>query len=149
MMMKIKVNDIAFPLRRMLLLGVSWSLAALTQAQGDANAALRSPQAGVLCDRYFCADAKGVSRSLTVRYLGLRAAQRVFSPGAFDHTAFTFANGIFCDTRARLCWEDRYYGSDGKHSAAISARYTALLFPPTPSRAKVATGEVSPEKSGH
>ncbi|ACR68969.2 hypothetical protein DBV23_18035 [Edwardsiella ictaluri] len=91
--------------------------------------ALRSPRVGVLCDRYFCADSRGISRPLTEQYLGRTVAKRLFSQGDFDLTQFTFANGIFCDTRERLCRMDRYYGPDGKHSGAVSAQYTVLLFP--------------------
>ncbi|ELM3722606.1 hypothetical protein RYR28_001345 [Edwardsiella piscicida] len=91
--------------------------------------ALRSPRPGVLCDRYLCADSQGISRALTTQYLGRAATQRLFAQGDFDLTQFTFANGIFCDTHERLCRADRYYGPDGKHSGAVSAKYTALLFP--------------------
>ena len=87
-----------------------------------------SPRHGVLCDRYMCADDKGVSRELTARYLGEKAAAKLFSQGKFDLTEFTFANGIFCDVKERLCREDRFYGTDGKHSGALSKKYTALLF---------------------
>ncbi|AIJ10079.1 MULTISPECIES: YcgJ family protein [Edwardsiella] len=91
--------------------------------------ALRSPRVGVLCDRYLCADSQGISRTLTEQYLGRAVAQGLFAQGDFDLTQFTFANGIFCDTRERLCRADRYYGPDGKHSGAVSVKYTALLFP--------------------
>lgn len=57
--------------------------------------ALRSPRVGVLCDRYFCADSRGISRPLTEQYLGRTVAKRLFSQGDFDLTQFTFANGIF------------------------------------------------------
>ncbi|CAB3801636.1 hypothetical protein LMG28688_05398 [Paraburkholderia caffeinitolerans] len=89
---------------------------------------LRSPERGVLCDRYFCADDQGISRALTEKYLGQRAARKVFSQGDFDLTEFTFANGIFCDVKERLCRQDRYYGADGRRSGAVSGKYTGLLF---------------------
>ncbi|ARK62900.1 YcgJ family protein [Burkholderia pseudomallei] len=87
-----------------------------------------SPAAGVLCDRYVCADDQGISRALTERYLGKRVAAKAFSQGDFDPTEFTFANGVFCDVKERLCRDDRYYGADGKRSGAVSRRYTELLF---------------------
>ncbi len=129
-MMRVNVSNATMTVSRGLFIGVLWALSSLTQVHAADKTALHSPQAGVLCDSYICADAQGVSRALTERYLGARVAQRVFSQGDFDRTAFTFANGIFCDTHERLCREDRYYGSDGKHSGAISTHYTALLFPP-------------------
>ncbi|MEJ2116657.1 MAG: YcgJ family protein [Alphaproteobacteria bacterium] len=89
---------------------------------------LRSPEARVLCDRYICSNDKGISRALTKKYLGKKAAIKVFSQGNFDRTEFTFANGIFCDVKERLCRENRYFGLDGKRSGAISEKYTNLLF---------------------
>ncbi|MDR6759696.1 hypothetical protein J2Y48_005014 [Mycoplana sp. BE70] len=89
---------------------------------------LRSPEKGVLCDRYMCADNRGVSRRLTQKHLGKKAAIKLFSHGDFDRTEFTFANGIFCDVKERLCREDRYFDADGKRSGAISRSYTRLLF---------------------
>lgn len=89
---------------------------------------LRSPESGVLCDRYVCANDKGISRELTEKYLGTKTATKVFSHGDFDLTEFTFANGIFCDVKERLCREDRYYGVDGKRSGAVNKKYSKLLF---------------------
>ncbi|PMS36397.1 Fels-1 prophage protein [Trinickia symbiotica] len=100
----------------------------LSAAEAGQNASVRSPASGVLCDRYMCANDKGVSRELTSRYLGKKAAARLFSQGEFSQTEFTFANGIFCDVKERLCRENRFYGADGKHSGAISEKYTAQLF---------------------
>ncbi|MDR3096845.1 MAG: YcgJ family protein [Paraburkholderia sp.] len=98
--------------------------------------ALRSPERGVLCDRYFCASDEGISRALTVKYLGRRAAAKVFSQGDFDLTEFTFTNGIFCDVKERLCRQDRYYGADGKRTGAVSGKYTELLFGNSPGKTK-------------
>ncbi|WP_309300358.1 YcgJ family protein [Yokenella regensburgei] len=50
--------------------------------------------------------------------------------GAFDCTAFTFANGVYCDTKEKVCRKDRYFGADGKLSGAIDKKTTALLFAP-------------------
>ncbi|MET3244276.1 hypothetical protein ABIE53_001021 [Burkholderia sp. OAS925] len=91
-------------------------------------AIVRSPIRGVLCDRYMCANNKGISRQLTQRYLGDRAAETLFSQGDFSRTQFTFANGVFCDVEARVCRQDRYFDTNGKRSATISTKYTALLF---------------------
>ncbi len=89
-------------------------------------ASVRSPAPGVLCDRYICANDKGISRELTAQYVSKKAAAKL--QGEFDLTEFTFANGVFCDVKERLCRENRYYGADGKHSGAASKKYTALLF---------------------
>lgn len=91
--------------------------------------ALRSPELGVLCDRYICVNDKGISQALTASHLGKAAAARLSSEEEADLTEFTFANGIFCDVKERLCREDRYYGENGKRSGAVSKKYTNLLFP--------------------
>jgi hypothetical protein len=104
------------------------TLPAFPAHAGQKAAALRSPAKGVLCDRYVCADDRGISRELTERHLGSKAAAKAFSQGDFDPTTFTFANGIFCDVKERLCRKDRYFGADGKRSGAISSKYTNLLF---------------------
>lgn len=93
------------------------------------RAAVRAPVPGVLCDRYVCANDKGISRELTGKYLGKKAAaNEMFSTSDIDLTEFTFANGIFCDVKERLCREDRYYGANGVRSGAVSKKYTQLLF---------------------
>jgi hypothetical protein len=58
---------------------------------------LRWPVSGVLCDRYMCANDKGISRALTAKCLGGRVAARLISQGAFDLSKFTFAKRVFCD----------------------------------------------------
>ena|SRR5438445_777532 len=97
-------------------------------AHAGKSTALRSPEAGVLCDRYMCANNKGVSRELTEKHLGKKAVTRLFAQGDFDRTEFTFVNGIFCDIKEQLCRKDRYYGVEGKRSGAVSEKYTKLLF---------------------
>ena len=94
---------------------------------GPANA-VRSVAPGVLCDRFMCANEKGISRSLTAKYLGARTATRLFAHGDFNLTAFTFSNGVFCDANERVCRTNRYFGADGKRSGAVSKKYTTLLF---------------------
>lgn len=88
----------------------------------------RSPELGVLCDRYVCANNNGLSRELTERYLGKKSAAKLVSQEGFDPTEFTFANGIFCDVKERLCRKDRYFGTDGKRSGVVTKKYTELLF---------------------
>lgn len=110
------------------LLPVVGLLAAAFAAPASAADALLSPEKGVLCDRYMCADNTGISSRLTQKHLGKQAAIKLFSQGDFDRTEFTFANGIFCDVKERLCREGRYFDADGKRSGAISKSYTRLLF---------------------
>ena len=85
-----------------------------------------SPSAGVLCDEYVCADANGLSKNLTARFLGAAEATKLFSQVTSDGTEFTFANGVFCDTKERICHKDRYF-ENGKRSAT-AVRSTAILF---------------------
>lgn len=90
--------------------------------------ALKSPAKGVVCDKYVCVDKHGVSKDLTSKYLGQQKAKKAFSQGEFDTTQFTFANGVFCDTKTQLCHVDRYFEADGKRSA-VDRKTTQLLFP--------------------
>lgn len=88
---------------------------------------LKQPEPQVLCDQYVCTNSSGISKELTQKYLGQVQADKVFSQGQFDHTQFTFANGIFCDTQVQKCYVDRYSNGDGKRSA-IAENYTKALF---------------------
>ena len=54
--------------------------------------------------------------------------KKQFSQRNFDLTKFAFSGGIFCDVKERICLENRYYGTDGKHSGPVSEEYTKLLF---------------------
>lgn len=87
-----------------------------------------SPAPGVLCDKTVCADEHGLSVALTTKYIGPKQGEKMAAAGEFDTTAFTFRGGVFCDTRERLCRDDRYFGPDGKRSGKINPHYTALLF---------------------
>jgi hypothetical protein len=113
--------------RTLAFLVLAWPMVAIVAHADSPRATVYSPVAGVLCDRYICADEKGISRELIERYLGKKAAGKAFSQGDFDRTKFTFANGIFCDVKERLCRKDRYYDAKGQRSA-VSEKYTRLLF---------------------
>ncbi len=91
---------------------------------------LSTPASGVVCDNYFCADAAGISDVLTTQYLGAKKGKQLAVQGEFDRTAFTFANGIYCDTKEKVCRKDCYFGADGKPSGAIDKTTTQLLFAP-------------------
>ncbi|WP_454733762.1 MULTISPECIES: YcgJ family protein [Cupriavidus] len=87
-----------------------------------------SPGAGVLCDRYVCAGAGGISYALTEKYLGRKALERLRSQGEFDLTAFTFESGLFCDANQRVCRFGRYFDKNGVRDGVVSPKYTRLLF---------------------
>lgn len=106
---------------------LTFSAASALPAYAASREAVHSPKQGVLCDKYACADNKGLSKKLTEKYIGKKAATKLFSQGAFDTTQFTLSNGIFCDTKERLCRKDRYFGADGKRNA-VSDQYTKMLF---------------------
>lgn len=86
------------------------------------------PEKGVICDVYVCANETGISDSLTTKYLGAEKGQKLAAKGEFNRTTFTFANGIYCDTREKLCRKDRYSGADGKHAGKIDSKMTQWLF---------------------
>lgn len=88
----------------------------------------KSPAVGVVCDIYICADSKGISIELTQKFLGKTASEHLSKQGDFDRSEFTFANGVFCDSKERLCRKDRYFGLDGKRSGVVDEHYTELLF---------------------
>lgn len=53
-----------------------------------------SPVAGVLCDKYICADEHGLSVALTTKYVGKKQGDKLAAAGQFDTTSFTF--GAVC-----------------------------------------------------
>lgn len=107
--------------------GALLSFASVLPSYALPREAVYSPAKGVLCDKYACADDKGLSKKLTEQYVGRKAATKLFSQGDFDVSEFTFSNGVFCDAKERLCRKDRYFEANGKRSA-VSDKYTKLLF---------------------
>lgn len=114
-----------FPLSLLLFTTVSLLSASVVAAS---HSPLVSPAPGVLCDTWFCADADGVSDVLTEEYRGKTKARHLEAQGEFDRTAFTFANGVHCDVKEKMCRKNRYYGADGKPSGAPDATTTRQLF---------------------
>ncbi len=96
---------------------LGFSAASATASQNDT---LRSPAAGVLCDRYFCADSHGISNGLTEQYLGKAVADKLVAQGNFDRSSFTLANGIFCDVNEQRCYEDRYRDTQSGKRSPVS-----------------------------
>ncbi len=52
--------------------------------------AVFSPKRGVVCDKYICADKKGVSKSLTNQYLGAKKAKQAFHKVTLIHLLLLF-----------------------------------------------------------
>ena len=88
-----------------------------SMASGNDAGGLQSPACGVVCDPYIC-----------VKYLGEKAAENLQSLQGYDPSEFTFANGVFCDVKEKLCRDDRYFGVDGKRSGKINQTTTKMLF---------------------
>ncbi|MFK4825811.1 YcgJ family protein [Paenochrobactrum sp. BZR 588] len=93
----------------------------------SATGQLTTPETGVLCDQYICVDKSGVSVELTRKHIGDNAAQAIKSQGEFDVTEFTFANGVYCDVKVKLCYKNRYFDAEGKRSP-VERISTAWLF---------------------
>ena len=85
-------------------------------AMAKNNSGVFSPQKGVICDKYICA----------AKYLGPYKANKAFSQGDFDTSAFTLSNGVFCDTKTKLCHVDRYF--ENGHRSKIDRNTTDKLF---------------------
>lgn len=86
------------------------------------------PAQGVVCDTQsaFCADAHGVSLSLTEQYLGRSAkealqARRLSKAGA--RPIFTLSSGVLCDGTERQCYRDA-------NRSVVSLAMTDALYAP-------------------
>lgn len=103
------------------------------------NSCVWMPEKHVLCDRYDCYSAKeGVSVAMTRKYLKkdrVKKLRESLKGGGVDLTEFTMANGVYCDTKQKLCRVSRYYVPNASGSAGnawvhdkVDDRYTRLLF---------------------
>ncbi|EQB5341043.1 YcgJ family protein [Escherichia coli] len=99
-----------------------------SMASGHDAGGLQSPACGVVCDPYICVNSDGISPELTRKYLGEKVAEYLQSLQGYDPSEFTFANGVFCDVKEKLCRDDRYFGVDGKRSGKINQITTKMLF---------------------
>jgi Fels-1 Prophage Protein-like. len=122
--------DEVFAMNRQLLwvmaVGVLVWLSAVANA--EMTKALRFPAKGVVCDAYVCADAQGLSTPLTAHYLGKKQSRQLDALGEFDRSSFTFANGVYCDTKEKVCRKDRYYGANGRASGDVDEVTSRHLF---------------------
>ncbi|MCW2457659.1 UNVERIFIED_ORG: hypothetical protein M2414_005432 [Rahnella aquatilis] len=110
-----------------LLLLALWGLTA-QGARAAVHEKLQSPAEGVVCDAYFCADRWGVSDGLTAQFLGEEKASALTARGEFERSAFSFADGIYCDVSAQVCRKSGAVGEDGKPSGPADPTTTHLLF---------------------
>jgi hypothetical protein len=87
---------------------------------------ISNPSAGVLCDRNAqrCFNNQGASISLTQRYLGNTAGQRLSAElsGRPSPSEFLLSNGTLCSVLARTCW------SDGSRKQSTNTTLTQQLF---------------------
>ncbi len=56
-----------------------------------------------------CVNSDGISPALTRKYLGEKVAENLQSLQGYDPSEFTFANGVFCDVKEKLCRDDCYF----------------------------------------
>ena len=112
--MKMKINTVAVTA---LFIGATSLLSASN---------VYSPDKGVICDKKagFCVDSYGISLGFTKEYLGTKAEKKwlkILNDDNFDSTAFTFSNGLSCDTKQKICkkskWDDN-----------ANAHWTKVLF---------------------
>ncbi|EMP6174913.1 hypothetical protein R9D66_004264 [Citrobacter amalonaticus] len=86
----------------------------LVGVSGKAIAAnVMSPSRGVVCDKNagFCVDYRGISMGLTKFYLGKQAEDKLLITlgDNANLSEYTFSNGIYCDSKEKQCYNDRYY----------------------------------------
>ena len=120
------------------LLATGLNMVPLLAQPAQAQGAITSPAAGVICDQAgpTCYDKQGPSIGLTQTYLGSIAANRLSSelgnrPQAND---FRLSNGAVCDSRAATCW------SDGWQRAQMAPNLTQQLFGSLPTTANQSGG---------
>lgn len=76
---------------------------------------ISSPSSGVVCDKKsgFCVDYQGISMGFTELYLGKVAMDKLQESLGDDVdvilSEYTFSNGVYCDSKERQCYKDRYY----------------------------------------
>jgi len=90
-----------------------------TSLQARSHRAVYSPDRGVICDRKsgFCADKYGISLGLTKEFLG-QGAQNKWTrriKGNFDVTVFAMSNGLYCDTKKKICKSSKWDNRPNRH----------------------------------
>ncbi len=89
----------------------------LAIADSKSNSAITYPKpGGIICDKKsgFCVDEQGVSVAITEMELGKKASKNLMdqirSVGIenFDATTFTMTGGLYCETKQRKCFTNKY-----------------------------------------
>jgi len=105
---------------------VAAGLGVVTTAMPVGAAAVKLPQAGVICDTStrICYTGDGPSLSQTRREFGSRAEQDLLRrlSGRPPAGEFTLSSGEFCDLAQRTCWDD------GNRRRNVSNRLTQQLW---------------------
>ncbi|HFF5006333.1 TPA: YcgJ family protein, partial [Acinetobacter baumannii] len=52
--------------------------------------------------------------------------KQAFSQGDFDTSAFTFSNGVFCDTTTKLCHVNKFF--ENGHRSRVDKKMTDKIF---------------------
>jgi len=100
------------------------SLGSIANAKSHEN--VYSPEQGVICDKKseFCSDSYGISLGMTKDFLGQKAADKmtkILSDKDFDATVYAMSNGLYCDTKQKICKKSKW---DEK----ADAYWTKILF---------------------
>lgn len=89
----------------------------LAIADSKSNSAITYPKpGGIICDKKsgFCVDEQGVSVAITEMELGKKASKnlmdqiRTVGIENFDATTFTMTGGLYCETKQRKCFKNKY-----------------------------------------
>jgi len=93
---------------------------------GSHKGSIYFPERGIVCDKKsgFCADREGISLGFTEEYLGSRVAKkfdRLITKHRMDTGSYTLSNGIYCDSRDRRCYTNKW-------KEAVNRHYTNMLF---------------------
>lgn len=106
------------------LVALTISLSSTTSAKSHAN--VYSPEQGVICDKKsgFCSDSYGISIGMTKDFLGQKAANKwtkILSDKDFDSTVYAMSNGLYCDTKQKICKKSKWDEKADPH-------WTKILF---------------------
>ena len=88
-------------------MGLTAAVAQAKDGRINYSKSVFSPERGVICDTYFCADGTGISMSWTEKYLGPKAVtafNKMTEGGDFDGSEFVLSNGVQCKTKINACF---------------------------------------------
>lgn len=95
-------------------------------ADAKSHGNVYSPEQGVICDKKseFCSDSYGISLGMTKDFLGQKAADKwtkILSDKDFDATVYAMSNGLYCDTKQKICKKSKWDEKADPH-------WTKILF---------------------